>query len=395
MNNDMPKDLSYVSFFFIDIVGLSDPILSTQTQSTKIKVLNESIYNCPTFVSSSQDNLLIMPTGDGMLIGFKDGLDEPIKLAQEVHEKLQKYNEACQKTEKIQVRIGCNIGYIFIVKDVQGRVNFWGPGAILARRVMDLGDDGHVLVTSTLANDLIELSEKYDKILHPIQGYKIKHGEEILLYSAYDETFGNSSTPKKTLSGHSYNEEASTAKNALCDKIIFNLFLMDEKTNSLKHEWTYNISNNNTEPIYEFTIGLITNSAFNYEDLKIKIYEDKEEINPSNIFSPSQLSKQILVKFSNTILKNQSKIININYGTHDNTRNFEHIFLNDCTEIEFNFTYPSNSKSIKPLLYQIENNNITKKIIEHFSLISKGLSTQISWKISHGISKKDLVRLEW
>ena len=125
MSNDIPNDLIHAAFFFVDIVGLSNPILSTQTQRTKIKILNESIYNCPTFLSYKQDDLFILPTGDGMLIGFKDGLEEPIKLAQEMHEKLQKYNQTCPKTEKIQVRIGCNMGYVFIVKDTKGRVNLF------------------------------------------------------------------------------------------------------------------------------------------------------------------------------------------------------------------------------------------------------------------------------
>lgn len=395
MSNDIPEDLVYAAFFFIDIVGLSNPVLSTQTQRTKIKILNESIYNCPTFLSNKQDELFIMPTGDGMLIGFKDGLEEPIKLAQEIQEKLQKYNQACHKTEKIQVRIGCNIGYIFIVKDVKGKINFWGPGAILARRVMDLGDEDHVLVTSTLAEDLKELSEEYSKILHPIQDYKIKHGEDILLYSAYNEYFGNSRLPKKIQGGDSYNEQESTAKNAICDKIIFSIILKDEKSNFLRHERTYYISNYKTEPIYEFTIGILTNFPHNFEDLGIKISEDNNEINPAKIFAPAQLSKQILIKFAKAIFKNQSKIINVNYVTKELMPHFEHIFLNECNEIEFYFIYPTGSSAIKPQLYQIDNENITKKIIKYSSIITKGLSTQMCWIISQGINKKDLFRLEW
>lgn len=395
MSNDIPNDLIHAAFFFVDIVGLSNPILSTQTQRTKIKVLNESIYNCRTFLSYNQDDLFILPTGDGMLIGFKDGLEEPLKLAQEMHEKLQKYNQTCPKTEKIQVRIGCNVGYVFIVKDAKGRVNLWGPGAILARRVMDLGDEDHVLVTSILADDLIEISKEYSKILHPIQDYKMKHGEDILLFSAYNEQFGNPTLPKKIQSGYSYNEEESTAKNAICDKIIFNVILKDENSNFLKHERTYNISNYNTEPIYEFTAGILTNFPHSFEDLGVKIFENNDEIKAAKIFVPTQLSKQILVKFTKAILKNQSKIINVNYVTKEISRHFEHIFLNVCNEFELNFIFPTNSPTIKPRLYLVDNKNITKAVIECPSAITKGLSSKMCWIISHGVNKKDLIRLEW
>ena len=71
LTSEIPDDLIYASFFFIDIVGLSNPILSTETQRTKIKILNELIYDCKTFEKSSKENLMILPTGDGMLIDSK------------------------------------------------------------------------------------------------------------------------------------------------------------------------------------------------------------------------------------------------------------------------------------------------------------------------------------
>jgi len=152
-------------------VGLSNPVLSTETQKTKIKKLNESIYDCTTFNSFSQENIFILPTGDGMLICFKKGLEEPIKLAIELHEKLAQYNTTVHDTEKISVRIGCHIGYVFIVKDAYDHLNLWGPGAILARRVMDIGDENHILLTSTMANDLLELSDQYRNCFHILSNY--------------------------------------------------------------------------------------------------------------------------------------------------------------------------------------------------------------------------------
>ena len=106
MTHTVPEDLIYAAFFFIDIVGLSNPILSTETQRTKIQILNDTIYECKTFRNSPKDEILILPTGDGMLIGFKNGLEQPLNLAIEFHKQIEKYNNKSTAVEKIEPRIG-------------------------------------------------------------------------------------------------------------------------------------------------------------------------------------------------------------------------------------------------------------------------------------------------
>ena len=108
MASNTPEDLIYAAFFFIDIVGLSNPVLSTETQRTKIKILNETIYDCKTFQDCSKDEIMILPTGDGMLIGFKNGLEQPLNLSIEFHKKIRDYNESATRLEKIETRIGCH-----------------------------------------------------------------------------------------------------------------------------------------------------------------------------------------------------------------------------------------------------------------------------------------------
>ena len=191
----IPDDLFHASFFFIDIVGLSKPGLSTQTQAKKIKFLNKCIQECPTFASNHSEKI-IQSTGDGMLIAFIDGLEEPVKLAIDFHKKLQEYNQQSEPNDRLGVRIGCNIGTVFAVEDIHGNVSMWGPGVIIARRVMDLGESGHILISSNLAEKLKQISREYEKIIHPIQDYTIKHEESLLLFSIFGEGFGNPNPPE-------------------------------------------------------------------------------------------------------------------------------------------------------------------------------------------------------
>jgi hypothetical protein len=54
------------------------------------------------------------------------------------------YNQQKYDADWIGVRIGLGSGPVFTVVDLNNVENVWGPGIILARRVMDAGDNGHI-----------------------------------------------------------------------------------------------------------------------------------------------------------------------------------------------------------------------------------------------------------
>lgn len=186
-----------LNFFYVDIVGLSNPSLSVNKQVTKIIVLNRLITSCEAFSKSAKDRKIIFPTGDGMSIGFLSNMELPLQLSIELHKKLRAYNSEKKDEDVVNVRIGLNRGPVFLVTDLNGNHDLWGPGIILTRRVMDLGDSNHILLEGDFAEELIQLRDDYKTILYPIGKYPIKHGQELRLYSAYSTKFGNSVPPAK------------------------------------------------------------------------------------------------------------------------------------------------------------------------------------------------------
>jgi hypothetical protein len=70
--------MMHASFFFVDIVGLSNPLLSTVTQASKIKVLNDCLAQCKTYEITPEKEKIVFPTGDGMWIAFLAGLEKPV-----------------------------------------------------------------------------------------------------------------------------------------------------------------------------------------------------------------------------------------------------------------------------------------------------------------------------
>ncbi|HZD36681.1 MAG TPA: ATPase domain-containing protein [Nitrososphaeraceae archaeon] len=183
------------SFFFIDIVGLSDPSFSVSSQRQKIEVLNNLIMSCSAY--NLEEKKIILPTGDGMVIGFLVNPELSLKLGIQLHQKLRTYNRGKGERDKLKVRIGLSSGPVFSVSDIKNNQNFWGPGIILARRVMDIGGEGHILLSDSLAKALLALKDEYRSIIKYIGDYTIKHGQVLTLYSAYADDFGNPRAPEK------------------------------------------------------------------------------------------------------------------------------------------------------------------------------------------------------
>jgi KaiC/GvpD/RAD55 family RecA-like ATPase len=194
----LPSEAFDASFFFIDMVGLSDPTMSVKNQVHKIAVLNELIHSCDAYRKVSVGKKVILPTGDGMAIGFLSKPEIPLELSIQLHRKLRAYNEEKSPAEELGVRIGLASGPVFTVADLNNVQNIWGPGIILARRVMDAGDKGHILVAESLAQVLLSLKDEYRQMIRLISDkYKIKHGQKIKLYTAYSDDFGNPQIPAK------------------------------------------------------------------------------------------------------------------------------------------------------------------------------------------------------
>jgi class 3 adenylate cyclase len=194
----LPSEAFDASFFFIDMVGLSDPTLSVKNQVHKIEILNELIHSCDAYRKVSTGKKVILPAGDGMAIGFLSKPEIPLELSIQLHRKLRAYNEEKSPAEEIGVRIGLASGPVFTVADLNNVQNIWGPGIILARRVMDTGDKGHILIAENLAQVLLSLKDEYRQMIKLVsEKYTIKHGQKIKLYTAYSDDFGNPQTPAK------------------------------------------------------------------------------------------------------------------------------------------------------------------------------------------------------
>jgi TolB-like protein len=172
---------------FIDIVGYSKLLIDEQKE--RLRQLTEIVLATSQVAESSKEQLVRLPTGDGMALVFRDNSAEPVQCAVEMALALKRHSE-------IAIRMGVNSGPVSEVTDVSGRTNVAGPGINMAQRVMDCGDAGHILVSQRVADDLSSYRQ-WSQQLHPLGECEVKHGVRIAVVNLYTDKIGNPALPEK------------------------------------------------------------------------------------------------------------------------------------------------------------------------------------------------------
>src|SRR5256884_3875033 len=180
--------LEIAHVLFLDIVGYSK--LSVNEQHARVEELNEIVRLCEQFrKAEAASRLLKIPTGDGMALVFYKSPEEPAQCAVEI-------SRALKDNARLQVRMGIHSGPVSGVVDVNERTNVAGAGINIARRVMDCGDAGHILLSKHVAEDLAEY-ERWRPFLHDIGAFEVKHGVHVSVTNLYSDEIGNAKLPRR------------------------------------------------------------------------------------------------------------------------------------------------------------------------------------------------------
>jgi TolB-like protein/Flp pilus assembly protein TadD len=182
------KDLELAHVLFVDIVGYSKRLINEQT--ALVARLNELVLQTEQCQKADAAGKLIrIPAGDGMALAFFTSPDAPVRCAMEL-------SKADRADPKLELRMGIHTGPVDKVSDVNQRSNVAGAGINMARRVMDCGDAGHILLSKHAAETL-EHYGHWQPLLHDLGECEVKHGVRLGVVSLYDDVVGNPELPKK------------------------------------------------------------------------------------------------------------------------------------------------------------------------------------------------------
>jgi adenylate cyclase len=185
-STDSHLEIAHV--LFIDIVAYSKLLIDQQTEL--VKELNEKVRNTEEFRAADEAGKLIrIATGDGMALAFFTSPDAPVRCALQL-------SEALRQSPRLQLRMGIHSGPVDQLADVNERSNLAGAGINTARRVMDCGDAGHILLSRRVADDLGQFG-RWQPQLHDLGVVEVKHGVRLDIVNLYTDAAGNAAIPNK------------------------------------------------------------------------------------------------------------------------------------------------------------------------------------------------------
>lgn len=182
------SNLEIAHVLFMDIVGYSK--LPIDEQKSVLERLNKLVRATQSFKRAERSNELIrLPTGDGMALVFFDDPEAPLRCAIEI-------SRVLRDDSKIKLRMGVHSGAVYRIADINTGKNVAGGGINIAQRVMDCGDAGHILVSAAVADTLSQVSTWAGK-LHDLGDAEVKHGVRVRVFNVHAGDYGNATVPEK------------------------------------------------------------------------------------------------------------------------------------------------------------------------------------------------------
>lgn len=181
--------LEIAHVLFMDVVGFSR--LSGNQQQSVLGHLMEAARSSQHFMRAHKSGqLLSLPSGDGLAFVFFSDPEAPVQCAIEISRELRAHPD-------VRLRIGVHTGLVCRGADLATNRNISGGGVNIAQCVMDCGESGHILVSSTVAEVLTQRSG-WKEVLHDLGEAEVHHGLQLRLYNLYTSDVGNSSRPRNT-----------------------------------------------------------------------------------------------------------------------------------------------------------------------------------------------------
>jgi len=338
------------SWFFSDIIASSDPAIYTKEQLEKIKKLNELLSKTK-ILSVKDDDRIVVPTGDGYMVGFLGSAEEPLILAIDLLTQIEKNNEGKRGKDKLNVRIGIDEGPVYTIDDINNQKIFWGPGIITAKRVMDLAKENQIFASHRIVEYTQKLSKEYKKLFHKIGEYEIKHGEKIKIYNIYGDGFGNKSAPRKSkIIRRQETEEDLRAFEFRNIDII--LDVIDPQTMLTHHTYIWDVTNVAPQPRSRIFYYLGGDTPKEFSEINVKVTDmEGEKLKIAKVDVDKPYYKEFFVQLKKPVKTNQRlNRLKLEFDWEEPDRYFEYKLATHCNKFTYKFSIKSGlAKQIKVL----------------------------------------------
>ncbi len=170
-------------YVYLDVVRFTKD-RSVDAQSDIVHSLNKIVSESISELKIEKENLILLPTGDGMcvaLLNVEIFFEIHLQLALSILKRLHEHNKSTRnKMRKFQVRIGINANVDNLVTDINGNRNVAGDGINNAARIMSVAEENQIFVSNSVY-DTLKGREKYMKSFKH-HWKTVKHGDSFAVY---------------------------------------------------------------------------------------------------------------------------------------------------------------------------------------------------------------------
>jgi hypothetical protein len=190
----------------IDIVAYST--LTEEGQYQTINDLNDVVKNTEVIKNSKSQEMLLLPTGDGMVVGFLALPGRALELASQIH--------LAYGQHRSKLKIGIHSGIAAETTDINGNRNIAGSAVNLAQRTLSCCRGGHILVAQDPGGPLKNTIKWGDALRGPYT-FQVKHNVTLVAYNLVQNGIGNPAEDFNNLislsnPAHSHAPEAAFSK---------------------------------------------------------------------------------------------------------------------------------------------------------------------------------------
>jgi len=169
MTTDEASRTLVCSVLFLDLAGYS--MLGVSEQIKLKQKFNETL--AASLADLEARDRVVIDTGDGAAIAFLDDPERALFAAIAIFDNVG----------ELPVRMGINLGPVYLSKDINGQDNVIGDGINVAQRVMSFADKGELLVSRSFYEVVLLLSGDYAAMFQPRAAQTDKNNRAHELYA--------------------------------------------------------------------------------------------------------------------------------------------------------------------------------------------------------------------
>src|ERR1700690_707592 len=179
-------DLAHV--LCLDLAGSSSP--PALQDRAALQNLQEVVQRTSEFGRArAMNQISVAPSGDGMAFVFIGDPEAPLRCAVEISRKIP-------SAARARLRMGLHSWPVGRIAELKSDGAATEKGIDFAHRVMDCGDQGHILVSESVV-DLLRQRGHWNDALHDLGEIEVNQGVRLRLFNFWNSEAGNPALPNK------------------------------------------------------------------------------------------------------------------------------------------------------------------------------------------------------